>query len=159
LFEFSEDGLAARAGRNRTLEALDELAYTSELADDPTGLHGYRVAKLAAGLATRIGMEEVEVAAIREAAKLHDVGKLTAPRGLMQQKAPLSVKERLALEAHAASGAEFIERAGPIPNAELITLVVRHHHERWDGRGYPSRLAGEHSACHASFRWPTSTTH
>lgn len=143
LLEFTEERLAARAGRDRTVDALEELAYTGELADDATGMHGYRVATLSVSLARRIGMDEDEVQAVREAAILHDIGKITAPRGLLSQTTPLSDKERAALEGHAAAGADFIERAGSIANAELITLVVKHHHERWDGKGYPSRLAAE----------------
>jgi putative nucleotidyltransferase with HDIG domain len=143
LLEFTEERLAARAGRDRTVDALEELAYTAELGDDATGMHGYRVATLAGSLAARIGMDDEEVQAVREAAILHDIGKITAPRGLLSQTTPLSDKERAALEGHAAAGADFIARAGSIANAELITLVVNHHHERWDGKGYPSQLAAE----------------
>jgi putative nucleotidyltransferase with HDIG domain len=109
-------------------------------AADPGLLrHGARVAALAVPLGASLGLDARRLAVLRRAALLHDVGKQHLPRDLLDKPGPLLRHERRAVEAHALIGANILGSVGLVEEA----TVVRHHHERWDGEGYPDRLVGE----------------
>jgi putative two-component system response regulator len=105
-----------------------------------TGSHSQRVARLAANLAAAVGMSPEELEAVVTGALLHDVGKLGVPEAVLEKQGPLSVDEWTLLRRHAEAG-EAICR--PLAMASRLGPIIRHHHERWDGSGYPDGLAGE----------------
>jgi putative nucleotidyltransferase with HDIG domain len=101
--------------------------------------HSRRVASYAAAAARELGLPCREVERVREAAAIHDIGKLEMPPGLVNRPGPLSPAEFAIVKKHAQAGARTAERCG---RADLAA-IVRHHHERFDGDGYPDGLAGE----------------
>jgi hypothetical protein len=96
-------------------------------------------AELAARVAKRMGLTPEQVELVRLAGMLNDVGKLALPDELLSKPGPLTDAERLALERHPQIGYQILDSLG----ADPVATWVLHHHERWDGRGYPERLAGE----------------
>ena len=126
----------------KALAFLDHLAITAELRDDATGRHGYRMARLARHLGTRAGMAEGDLAAFEIAARLHDIGKLAVPDSILLKPGRLDEIELHLMRGHVLMG-ERIVAAGRVEIAAPVARIVRHHHERWDGTGYPDRLAGE----------------
>ncbi len=120
---------------------LEQMAFTAEMRDDPTGEHCYRVAKLAALLAQAHGESPETCITIELAARLHDIGKVGIPDTLMQKPTLLSDGERQILETHAKTGAELLSRT-KVSYGETAEDIARHHHERWDGHGYPDGIFG-----------------
>ncbi|HET7473858.1 MAG TPA: HD domain-containing phosphohydrolase [Candidatus Limnocylindrales bacterium] len=109
-------------------------------ANDPaTGSHSQRVGKLAADLGAIAGLPPDALEAVVSGALLHDLGKLSVPATLLQKAETLSHDERLLVRRHAEVG-EAICR--PLGMARLVGPIIRHHHERWDGGGYPDGLRG-----------------
>lgn len=100
--------------------------------------HSRTVASLAVALAQRLGVDGEELEHIHIAALLHDVGKIALPEAVLSKPGPLTNEERALIERHPIIGYELIRDLGI---ARAATLVL-HHHERWDGRGYPHRLSG-----------------
>jgi HD-GYP domain-containing protein (c-di-GMP phosphodiesterase class II) len=125
--------------RGRRAELLSELAAELESCDPYTHGHSRRVARHAVIIAIRMGLAEHEVATIRAAAALHDVGKINTPRAVLHKPGRLSDVEVALIELHPGDGAEIVSTLG---DADL-TAMVRHHHERLDGTGYPDRLSGD----------------
>jgi putative two-component system response regulator len=120
-----------------TLEALVAVVE----ARDPwfTG-HSRRVAQLAASIAAETGRNDEEVEQVRRAGLLHDIGMISVPEGLLSKEGPLTPSEFEAVKRHALVGAQIL---APLPYLSGVSAFVRGHHERWDGKGYPDRLAGE----------------
>jgi HD-GYP domain-containing protein (c-di-GMP phosphodiesterase class II) len=125
-----------RAARYRAAESL---AQAVDARDAYTGRHSQRVGDYAARIARRLGADEPTVELTRLAGSLHDLGKLAIPEELLRKPAALSDGERLVLERHPQIGYRMLESLGVEPVAEWVL----HHHERWDGSGYPNGLAGE----------------
>src|SRR5579862_4527245 len=125
--------------QGRRAELLSELAAELESCDPYTHGHSRRVARHAVIIAIRMGLGEHQVAVIRAAAALHDVGKINTPRAVLHKPGRLTEVELALIELHPVDGAEIVSTLG---DAEL-TAMVRHHHERLDGTGYPAGLAGE----------------
>jgi putative nucleotidyltransferase with HDIG domain len=101
--------------------------------------HSLRVSKLAAQIATQMGLAEAEIEEIRLAGIVHDIGNFHVPESVVRKPAPLTAEEYEVMKTHAASGARMLE---PL-KAPAIERIVRHHHERYDGTGYPDGLGGE----------------
>lgn len=101
--------------------------------------HKDRVAAYAGRLAARAGLSGLRAMQIAQATRRHDVGKLTVPRAILNKPARPTEGEAAMLRAHAANGAEMLTAAGA---SRLEIEIARHHHERWDGGGYPDGLAG-----------------
>ena len=116
------------------------LANAVAMNHPETGSHSQRVARLAANLAAAVGLSPEELEAVVSGALLHDVGKLGVPEAILLKPGPLLDEERSILRRHAEAG-EAICR--PLAMASRLGPIVRHHHERWDGSGYPDGLAGE----------------
>jgi len=132
------DGVAAL--RRISRGAADALVRTIELHDPWTGRHHRQVAHLAGLIARGLGLPEAEVEGICLAANLHDIGKAGLPRSILTQTARLSLAELQLLQTHAETGYQLLRGiAFPWPVAEM----VRQHHERLDGSGYPAGLAGD----------------
>jgi diguanylate cyclase (GGDEF)-like protein/putative nucleotidyltransferase with HDIG domain len=130
--------LASAGDRAARLRAAASLARAVDARDVYTGNHSQRVAQLAVRIASRIGLNREELELTRLAASLHDLGKLALPEDLLRKPAPLTEPERIVLQRHAEIGFRMLESLGIDPVAEWVL----HHHERWDGTGYPDRLAG-----------------
>ncbi len=123
-------------------EALLRLARAAEFRDDDTGVHIVRMGWLAWALARELGMPESQALLLREAAPMHDVGKIGMPDAVLKKPGKLTPDERQVMNEHPRIGAEILGRSR-IPLFQLAAEVALAHHERWDGSGYPSGLAGE----------------
>jgi putative nucleotidyltransferase with HDIG domain len=124
------------------LDGLRRLAQAAEYRDDNTHEHTQRVGHLAALLARGAGLGDRMVWLVREAAPLHDIGKIAIPDSILLKPGKLSDEEYEVVKTHALLGARVLTGA----DSELLEVaerIVRHHHERWDGDGYPDGLAGE----------------
>jgi diguanylate cyclase (GGDEF)-like protein/putative nucleotidyltransferase with HDIG domain len=131
--------LASGPDRAARFRAAASLARAVDARDVYTGSHSQRVADLAARTARRLGLPDEEVELTRLAASLHDLGKLAIPEEILRKPGPLTDPERMVLERHPQIGFRMLESLGVDPVAEWVL----HHHERWDGSGYPDGLPGE----------------
>ena len=131
--------LASGADRAARFRAAASLAKAVDARDVYTGSHSERVAELAVRVAERMGLTQEQVELTRLAASLHDLGKLAIPEEILRKPGPLTDPERLVLERHPQIGYRMLESLGVTPVAEWVL----HHHERWDGTGYPDGLHGE----------------
>ena len=116
------------------------LVSVIEEVDPYTRRHSIRVAAYAERLARGLGRPESEVESVRVAGLLHDLGKVGQSPALLQKAGRLDVAERREIEAHPGAGADIVER---IRAFKQVACIVRHHHERPDGQGYPSKLVGD----------------
>ncbi len=122
-------------------ETLQLLAVASEFRDDETAQHTERIGELAAELGTRIGLSEESVVLLREAAPLHDIGKLAIPDSVLLKPGRLSDEEQELMQTHTTLGARLLFGSRS-PALQLAGVVAESHHERWDGHGYPLGLIG-----------------
>lgn len=123
------------------IEMLERLAVTAELRDDSTGEHSYRVGKLASLLAQEFGCDEDTCYMIELAARLHDIGKIGVPDAILLKPERLNDAERQIMRTHTTVGAELLSKSN-IPHMQMAEEIARHHHEWWDGTGYPGNLSG-----------------
>jgi HD-GYP domain-containing protein (c-di-GMP phosphodiesterase class II) len=119
---------------------LTALMSTVEAKDSYTASHEEQVAALAERVATRLGAAGSRARDVRYAALLHDVGKVAVPSEILLKPGPLDDAEWVVMQSHAAVGGDLVAR---IPAFAHLSPAVRASHERWDGAGYPDRLAGE----------------
>ena len=128
------------AARNRIdgrgLSLAANVAIASEVF---TGSHSENVGNLAARLAARMGLDGEHVELVRLAGTLHDIGKLLVPEEILYKPGPLTPVERAVIERHSEIGHQMLRSI----LLEPVATWVLHHHERWDGGGYPQGLAGE----------------
>lgn len=124
--------------RSRGLQAVRALARAVDARDPQTHSHSERVAALSAALAENAGWAPGERERLYEAALVHDVGKIGVPDALLRYPGRLDEEQMAIIRTHAAMGAEIA--AGLLDDDQVSW--VRHHHERWDGAGYPDRLPG-----------------
>lgn len=125
--------------RTQTREAIVEMAKLIDQRDRYTHGHSQRVADLAARIATRLKMDPNQVELIREAGLLHDLGKIRTPDDVLQKMGQLAHDEQLEMRLHAEAGADLLRK---LPEFWEGASLVRAHHERFDGTGYPRGLAG-----------------
>ena len=131
--------LAEGPDRAARLRAAASLAHAVDARDAYTGSHSYMVGELSARVAKRMGLETEQVELARLAGSLHDLGKLAIPEEILRKPGPLNEAERLVLERHPQIGFRMLDSLG----IEPVASWVLHHHERWDGDGYPDRLGGD----------------
>ena len=122
------------------LATVEALATAIDAKDEITHDHVYRVQVYATGLARRFGLTELEIEALKAGALLHDVGKIAVPDYILNKPGKLTAAEFEKMKIHTVVGAQIMERVNfPYP----VVPIVRHHHERWDGKGYPDGLKGD----------------
>lgn len=119
---------------------LRALALAASTRDDETHEHSKRVAELAHRLASSLGMPPSEVAAVYWAAIVHDIGKVVVPRSILKKPGTLVGSEFEVVKNHSQAGADILRSVHP--DLRDIALLVLHHHERWDGTGYPTASSG-----------------
>jgi putative nucleotidyltransferase with HDIG domain len=120
------------------LRVLQELSDALETKDPYTRGHSSRVARHSFNIACALGLSLKEIEVLRKAASLHDVGKMRVPNRVLHKAGKLDDDERAMIEEHPVLGAWMVASIGD----EQIVRTVRHHHERWDGTGYPDRIGG-----------------
>lgn len=122
------------------LATVEALATAIDAKDEITHDHVYRVQVYAAGLARHFGLSELDIEALKAGALLHDVGKIAVPDYILNKPGKLTAAEFEKMKIHTVVGAQILERVNfPYP----VVPIVRHHHERWDGRGYPDGLKAQ----------------
>lgn len=123
-------------------------AYTKALAvaldyrDQPTRLHSERVRDLSVAIAVQHGLTGADLEAVLIAASFHDIGKIGVPDHILMKTTEFTADEWEKMKRHAAIGSDIIAATG-IDEADRASRVIRHHHEHFDGSGYPDELAGQ----------------
>ncbi|MEA2584930.1 MAG: hypothetical protein QOF33_3015 [Thermomicrobiales bacterium] len=120
--------------------ALKGLVRAVDQKDRYTKAHSDQVASLAVALGRELGLPEPQLEALDMAGRLHDVGKIAVPDGILRKPGRLTDAERFAVEQHALFSVQMIQG---VPHQDVVTAAVAHHHERWDGEGYPYGKRGE----------------
>jgi len=123
-----------------SLEAAESLNATVEAKDPYTAGHSVRVQRIAVSIAQELGVPPKDLDAVRHAGLFHDIGKIAIPDVLLTKPAKLTEDEFELMKRHSSEGARIVSKFGRLRECGSI---IRHHHERWDGKGYPERLAGE----------------
>ncbi len=122
------------------LEAVESLNATVDAKDPYTAGHSQRVQRIAVALGEELGLDRERLDAVRFAGLFHDIGKLRVPDAILTKPGRLTDEELEVVRRHPEDGARII---GRLHRLHSSVPAVLHHHERWDGRGYPQRLAGE----------------
>ena len=120
------------------LEAVESLNATVDAKDPYTAGHSQRVQRIALALGAQLGLDEQRLDALRFAGLFHDIGKLGVPDAILTKPARLTAAEYDKIKRHPADGAKIV---GRLHRLESAVPAILHHHERWDGRGYPDGLA------------------
>ncbi|MGH2449611.1 MAG: HD-GYP domain-containing protein [Chloroflexota bacterium] len=124
--------------RQQTRRALEDMADAADRRSSHRGGHSRRVSALTRELVAHLDVSASEARRIVLAARLHDVGKIGIPEGILPKQECLNVAERAVLQSHVEAGAQMLAR---YPEFSGIVDIVRHHHEAWDGSGYPDHLS------------------
>ena len=131
---------ANRLLKERSTAAMESLSATVDARDAYTAGHSRRVQQLALAIGRELGLSQVELDLLGHAALFHDIGKLAIPDSILLKPASLTEEEWALMQRHADEGARIIDRLGFLGDA---VPAIRHHHERFDGTGYPDRLRHE----------------
>jgi diguanylate cyclase (GGDEF)-like protein/putative nucleotidyltransferase with HDIG domain len=126
--------------RERSTAAMQSLSATVDARDAYTAGHSRRVQQLALAIGRELGLSQAELDLLGHAALFHDIGKLAIPDAILLKPASLTAEEWELMQRHADEGARIIDRLGFLNDA---VPAIRHHHERFDGTGYPDGLKGE----------------
>ncbi|MCL4309425.1 MAG: HD domain-containing protein [Actinomycetota bacterium] len=122
------------------LETVLSLATAVEAKDAYTAGHAEKLSAIAVAVGRELGLEDEELDSLHRGAILHDVGKIGVDDSILQKRGSLTDEEWERMRRHPDIGAQILK---PVPQLKNAALIVRHHHERFDGHGYPSGLAGE----------------
>jgi putative nucleotidyltransferase with HDIG domain len=123
-----------------TLEAIETLNATVEAKDPYTAGHSRRVQEIALAIGRELGLDQGRLEALRLAGLFHDIGKLAVPDAILTKPARLTADEFALIQQHSEAGARIVGKLGRLRD---IVPIIRHHHERWDGGGYPDGLESE----------------
>lgn len=137
-----------RAQRLETLsrEIVETLAVTIDAKDRYTNGHSFRVSRYSMALAEKLGWDEREIKILGIEGLLHDIGKIGVPDAVLNKPGRLTDEEFKIIQSHTLVGDTILKQSGSLTDA---AQVARHHHERYDGRGYPDGLKGEAIPMHA----------
>jgi putative two-component system response regulator len=124
------------------LALLVRQSIAAELIEDPSGEHIFRVGKLSALLGAELGLDDDTCFMLEMSARLHDIGKIGIPEAIIAKRGKINPDQRALVQTHANIGAELLSQSG-LPHIQMAVDVARHHHEKWDGSGYPDGLAME----------------
>jgi len=138
----------ARALERQTYDTVLRLLRVSSARDTETGHHLERIARYVDLFGRHLGWDLERRRRTSAAAALHDLGKIAIPDSVLRKSGPLSADERALIEQHAEIGAQILA-GSPSAVLQVAETIARSHHERWDGSGYPDRLAGESIAIEA----------
>ena len=119
---------------------LFSLALSIEAKDPYTEGHCDRLSKYSVALGEKLGLTEDLRVALRRGGLVHDIGKLAVPESILLKPGPLTPEERKIMEQHTIAGERI---CAPLRSFRLVLPIIRHHHEKWDGSGYPDGLKGE----------------
>ncbi len=119
---------------------LFSLAMSVEAKDPFTNDHCYRMARYSLALGEKLGLPREHLKALQRGAILHDLGKIGVPDVILLKPGPLTDAERAVIRQHPVIGERI---CSPLKSLRLVLPIIRHHHERWNGTGYPDGLAGE----------------
>lgn len=125
--------------RDVTFSTLCALAQLLDLKDPTTGVHSSRLVSWAVTVGKLLGLSAEETRQVEIAAVLHDIGKVGIPDEILKKPARLTPEERNVMRKHPEYGWAVIKN---IPGCEIASLLILHHHEMWDGNGYPAGLKG-----------------
>jgi diguanylate cyclase (GGDEF)-like protein/putative nucleotidyltransferase with HDIG domain len=131
---------ANRLLRERSTAAMESLSATVDARDSYTAGHSRRVQQLSLAIGRELGLSQAELDLLGHAALFHDIGKLAIPDAILLKPASLTSDEWALMQRHAEEGARIIDRLGFLGDA---VPAIRHHHERFDGTGYPDRLKAD----------------
>jgi putative nucleotidyltransferase with HDIG domain len=143
-----------------SLEAIESLNAAVEAKDPYTAGHSQRVERIVVALGTELGLDLDRLEALRHAGLFHDIGKLAVPDAILTKPGKLTGREYDVIKRHPDDGARIV---GKLARLRATVPIIRHHHERWDGAGYPDRLAGDDIPLEASITgladaWDAMTT-
>jgi putative nucleotidyltransferase with HDIG domain len=143
-----------------SLEAIESLNATVEAKDPYTAGHSVRVQRIAVAIGEELDLPKDRLDPLRLGALLHDIGKLGVPDAILTKPARLTDEEFDLIKRHSEEGARIVGKFGPL--RETVP-IIRHHHERWDGSGYPDKIAGEEISLEAAVvaladAWDAMTT-
>jgi putative nucleotidyltransferase with HDIG domain len=122
------------------LATLDAMARTIDARDPYTAGHSQRVAQYSAAIGKALGLDQKQLSSLERGGVLHDIGKIGVSDAVLRKPGPLTSEERTEIEQHPVIGYALLRDMSFI--ADVLDMV-RHHHERWDGRGYPDQLKGQ----------------
>jgi putative nucleotidyltransferase with HDIG domain len=122
------------------LETIIALANAVDARDSYTGDHSQRMADLCVQIGSEMGLPKDQIEALHWASILHDIGKIGVPDEILNKKGSLNKNEWIIMKEHPITGAEIV---APVKYLEPVSPIIRAHHERYDGTGYPYGLAGE----------------
>jgi putative nucleotidyltransferase with HDIG domain len=122
-----------------SLEAIESLNATVDAKDPYTAGHSARVQRIALAVAAELGFDREQIDAVRFGGLFHDIGKIAVPDTILTKPDKLDDSEFELIKSHPADGAEIVSHFSRL---HATVPLIRHHHERWDGNGYPDRLAG-----------------
>jgi putative nucleotidyltransferase with HDIG domain len=132
--QIAEDAVADRETQ------IDALSAILETKDSYTAAHVRTTADLAVAVGREFGLPDYMLEELRYGGTFHDIGKIGIPDAIINKPSPLTDEEFELIKTHPAVGAEIL---APIPFFAGVRAIVRHHHEHWDGSGYPEGLGGE----------------
>ncbi len=140
--------------------AIESLNATVEAKDPNTGGHSTRVQRVAVVIGEELALPPARLDALRFGALFHDIGKIAVPDAILLKPEELNYWENAQMKTHPAEGARIVGKFGRLKDA---VPVIRHHHERWDGEGYPDGIAGEEIPLEAAITglaeaWDAMTT-
>jgi putative nucleotidyltransferase with HDIG domain len=143
-----------------SLEAIESLNATVEAKDPDTAGHSLRVQRVALAIGEQLGLEGQRLDALRFGALFHDIGKIAVPDAILVKPTKLDYWEYTRMKMHSAEGARIVGKLGRL--RETVP-IIRHHHERWDGKGYPDSLAADEIPLEAAIvgladSWDAMTT-
>lgn len=125
------------------LETLNILGRAAEFKDNETGMHVMRMSHYCEVLAKALGMTDEDAETLRDAAPMHDIGKIGIPDSVLLKPGKLDADEWITMQKHVEYGVDILGRQSDSKLMQMAIQVAQYHHEKWDGTGYPNQISGE----------------